>query len=255
MTTTIHSIVLVAASAALACSAEAALVAAWDFQTTTNGGTAAAAAPAISRTFVANFGSGALYLDGTNGSSSFFVPTSGTTNTELNAFTGTSLNADTTIGMSTVTSGAASLAVVGGLTPSGGSPAANGKSMVFKFSMAGFSNLSVSYATQRSGTGFTSQVLEYSVDGVNWSSIGANTSVQSSFSTLGTPPGVATVFSGISGLDGAAVAYVRMTLTGATNSSGNNRFDNFIFSADVVPAPGAMALLGVAGLLGARRRR
>jgi MYXO-CTERM domain-containing protein len=127
--------------------------------------------------------------------------------------------------------------------------------MVFKFSMAGFSNLSVSYATQRSSTGFTSQVLEYSVDGVNWSSIGANTSIQSSFSALSNPPGVATVFSGISGLDGAAVAYVRMTLTGATNASGNNRFDNFVFSADNVPAPGAMALLGVAGLLGARRRR
>jgi hypothetical protein len=31
--------------------------------------------------------------------------------------------------------------------------------------------------------------------------------------------------------------------------------DNFIFSADAVPAPGALALLGAAGLVGGSRRR
>jgi len=247
----INTILAVGTMAAVCGAAEAAVVAAWDFQTTTNGGTAIVAAPAISKSFVANFGSGTLFLDGTNGSSNYFVPTSGTTNTELNAFSGTSVNASATIGMSTVTTGAAALAIIGG---SGGT-AANGKSMVFKFSMAGFSNLSMSYATQRTSTGFNSQVLEYSVDGVNWSSIGANNSIQSSFSALSTPPGVATVFGGISGLDNASDAYVRMRLTGATGSTGNNRFDNFIFSADVIPAPGAIALLGVAGLVGVRRRR
>jgi MYXO-CTERM domain-containing protein len=49
--------------------------------------------------------------------------------------------------------------------------------------------------------------------------------------------------------------FVRMTLSGATNSSGTFRLDNVQFNATPVPAPGAMALLGVAGLLGARRRR
>lgn len=249
MTTSANLVTLIGASI-LAAQANAAVIAAWDFQTTTNGGTAIAAAPATPKSFIANFGSGSLYLDGTNGSSNFFVPASGTANTELNAFGGTSVNADTSIGMSTVTSGAAALAVVGGLAS-----AANGKSMVFAFSMSGYAGLTVSYATQRTSTGFTSQLLEYSTDGVNWQLIGANTSIQSSFSALSSPAGVATVFSGITGLDGSAVAYVRMTLTGATASSGNNRFDNFVFSADVVPAPGAMALLGVAGLLGARRRR
>jgi MYXO-CTERM domain-containing protein len=46
-----------------------------------------------------------------------------------------------------------------------------------------------------------------------------------------------------------------MTVNGASNSGGNNRLDNIIFSADAVPAPGAMALLGVAGLCANRRRR
>jgi hypothetical protein len=59
---------------------------------------------------------------------------------------------------------------------------------------------------------------------------------------------------GTSALDNAATAYVRVTFTGATSSTGNNRLDNIIFNADVVPAPGAVALLGLAGLVIRRRR-
>jgi len=245
----INTILAVGTLAAVCGAAEAALIAAWDFQTTTNGGTALAAAPNTPKVITANFGAGTIYLDGSNGSSNFFQPATGSTNTELNAFGGTSLNADTTIGMSTVTTGAAALAIVGG---SGAfPPPANGKSMVFKFSMANLANLSISYATQRTGTGFTSQVLEYSTDGATWSSIGSNDSIQGSFS-VNSP--VVTSFS-TNGLNGATVAYVRMTLTGATTTTGNNRFDNFIFSADVIPAPGAAALLGLAGLVTTRRRK
>ena len=249
-----NTILAVGAVSAVCGAAQADVIAAWDFQTTTNGGTALAAAPAMPKVITANFGAGTIYLDGTNGSSNFFQPASGNTNTEINAFGGTSVNANATIGMSTVTSGASALAIAGGLTPSGGSPAANGKSMVFKFSMSNLANLSISYATQRTSTGFNSQVLEYSTDGISWSSIGSNTSIQSSFSASASPAAVVTSFS-TSGLDGVSVAYVRMTLTGATNSSGNNRFDNFIFSADAVPSPGALALLGVAGLVTSRRRK
>lgn len=254
-----NTILAVGAVAAVCGAAEAAVIAAWDFQTTTNGGTAAVAAAATGspnltpKVYVANFGSGTLYLDGSNFSSNFFLPATGGTNAEINAFGGTSVNADATIGMSTTTTGAAALAIAGGAATSGVF-SANGKSMVFKFSMSGLAGLSISYATQRTGTGFTSQVFEYSVDGVTWSAIGSNSAIQSSFSASAVPAGTATTFS-TAGLDGAQVAYVRVTLSGATASTGNNRFDNFVFSADVVPAPGAMALLGVAGLLGARRRR
>ncbi|MEN9668663.1 MAG: hypothetical protein RLZZ386_570, partial [Planctomycetota bacterium] len=63
--------------------ASADMIAQWDFQTTTTGGTAIAAAPATQKLFVANFGTGSLYLNGTNGSSDFFEPATGTTNTEI----------------------------------------------------------------------------------------------------------------------------------------------------------------------------
>ena len=134
--------------------ASADMIAQWDFQTTTNGGTAVAGAPLTPKLFVANFGTGSLYLNGTNGSSDFFEPATGSTNTEINAFGGTTLNA--TGGMSTVTTSPSALAIVGGAASvPAGTFGANGKAMVFKFSMSGLSNLSVSYAVQRTSTGFT----------------------------------------------------------------------------------------------------
>lgn len=246
-----NALIAVGLATLVASSASAALVAAWDFQTTTNGGTAVSASPTTPKVYIANFGSATLYLDGTNGSSNWFVPAAGATNTELNSFTGTALNADTNIGMSTVTSGTACLALLGGAA-GGGSFAANGKSMVFAFNMTNMENLSVSYATQRTGSGFTSQVWEYSTDGINWFAVGSNNSIQANFA-LGS--GATTTFSGVTGLDNAATAFLKVTFTGATAATGNNRLDNIIFEADQIPAPGALALLGVAGLLGGRRRR
>jgi hypothetical protein len=241
--------------------ANAAMVAQWDFQTTTNGGTAVAAAPATPKLFVANFGTGTLYLNGTNGSSDFYEPSSGASNTEINGFGGTAINA--TGSMSTTTSGMAALAVVGGAT-SGGTSAANGKAMVFKFSMTNLQDLAISFAAQRTSTGFTGIAIDTSANGTSWSSW---TTLTSSY-TAGSPAvysgaikdsfvntGVVSL-SATSSLNNATTAYVRFTFTGATNSSGNNRMDNFQFNAStlVVPAPGAVALIGLAGLVARRRR-
>jgi len=238
------------AAVSVAGSADAAIIAAWDFQTTTNGGTRAvgsqSSAPAASpNRYVSNFGSGTLYLDGTNGSSLF---TQISTNYQITAFPTTSLNADTSIGMSTTYDGFGALAIrKGQLTQ----PGANGKGMVFKFSMAGFSGFSISYATSRPDNGgFNSQVLEYSTDGTTWLSLGT-------FSPAVTPLGAwsPVVSFSTAGLDGAANAFVRLKVNGATTAAGDNRFDNFIISANAIPAPGAIALLGAAGLVGLRRRR
>ena len=229
----------------LASTVSAGMIAQWDFQTTTNGGTAIAAAPATQKLFVANFGTGSLYLDGSNGSSNFFEPATGTTSTEINGFGGTTLNA--TGSMSTVTTGIAALAVVGGAASvPAGTFGANGKAMVFSFSMSGLQNLSVSYAVQRTASGFTTQQWDYSTDGTNWFNA----------ATVGAFPAAFAVssFSLASGLNNAATAYMRVTFTGATSATGNNRMDNFQFNADAVPAPGAVALIGLAGLVARRRR-
>ena len=247
----LSSLLIASAVIATASAASAGMIAQWDFQTTTTGGTAIAAAPATQKLFVANFGAGSLYLDGTNGSSDFFEPLTGSTNTEINAFGGTTLNA--TGGMSTVTTSPAALAVVGGAASvPAGTFGANGKAMVFKFSMSGLSNLSVSYAVQRTASGFTTQQWDYSTDGTNWSSAATITGIGLSFA--GGTTNVASTLGVASGLNNAATAYMRVTFTGATSATGNNRMDNFQFNADAVPSPGAIALIGVAGLVARRRR-
>jgi hypothetical protein len=241
------TILSIVAIAAVSSSASGALVAAWDFQTTTNGGTALLVSPSTPTTLVANFGAGSLYLNGTNGSSSFFIPATGSTNTEVNSFSGTTVNADAGIGLSTTTTGAAALAIA--------NSSANGKSLAFLLNLTGLQNLTVSLAAQRTNSGFTSQVWETSSDGTNWSTWGSFTSGTTA-GTLATAFATSGVLSltGTSALDNAATAYVRVTFTGASSSTGNNRLDNIIFNADVVPTPGAVALLGLAGLVIRRRR-
>lgn len=213
------------------------LVAGWDFQTTANGGTATAASPNTPKLYTANFGTGTFFLNGQNGSSDWFVPASGSTNTELNAFAGTSLNAGP--GFSTTTSGAAALTLV--------NQTANGKSAVFRFSMAGFQDLVVSYATQRTATGFTNQVWAFSTDGTNWTDHQTISGLPTAFAVQS--------LNTITGLNGATDAYLRLTVTGATAAAGNNRLDNIQFNATAVPEPTSLLLVGSIALGGFAYRR
>lgn len=193
------------------------LIAGWDFQTTTTGGTAVAAAPATPKSYVANFGAGTMFLNGTEGSSNWFVPATGSTNTELTAFGGTTVNAGP--GFSTSTTNGA-LAVLGGA-----GNAANGKSAVFKFNMTGFQDLVVTYATQRTSTGFSTHAWDYSTDGSTWSAVQTVTgaAIPTAFGTVTLPT--------VTALNNLPNVYLRATFTGATASSGNNRLDNFQFNA------------------------
>ncbi len=194
------------------------LLAGWDFQTTTNGGTAVAAQPNTPTTLIANFGSGTISLDGSNGSSAWDQAT------QLNAFAGTTENVGPDF--STVTSGAASLVLVG--------DTANGQDAVFAVDMTGYGLLDVSYATRGTSTGFASQNWSISTDGVTWQPVGSETD----FSSTWTVRELAT----ISGLAEASTAYLRLSVDGATTSGGNNRLDNVQLVATPGGAVGTVVL-------------
>lgn len=225
--------------------ANAVLVAGWDFQTTTNGGTAAAAQPNSPRIYNANFGTGVMYLDGSNGSSDWL------TSNEISGFGGTSVNAGE--GFSTLTTGSSALALI-----AGASSAANGNQAVFRFSMAGYEGLSISLAAQRTSTGFATQLWEFSLDGHSYQTIGTLSAGSTAGTITSTYAGSGALgFAAFDGLNDVENAYVRVTFDGATSSTGNNRIDNIQFNvlAITVPEPGCAMLLGTGAVLALIRRR
>ena len=188
------------------------LIAGWDFQTTNNGGMALLAAPNTANQDVANFGNGTLYLNGNAGSSNWISASSGN---QLTSFSGSALNAGT--GFATSTTAPACLTLL--------NSTANGKSIVFAFSMNNYSNLQVSYATQGTATGFTSQQWDYSSDAINWLPVQTVTSIPTSYAIKQLPV--------ITGLNNVQNAYLRVTFNGASSSTGNNRIDNVQLSASL----------------------
>lgn len=233
-------LLFVFASISLAFPTRADLIAAWDFQTIATGGTSITNAPNTPRVINANFGSGTIYLDGSNGSSSWVTNTTGN---ELTAFGGSTVN--TSNGLSSVTTGSSGLALV--------NTNANGKYVTLGFSMTGFQGLSLTYTTQRTSTGFTNQLWEFSTDGSNWSLVG-NVGTGTVSGTIATAYNTSGVigFYGITGLDNASTAYLRLTVSGASAAAGNNRLDNIQLNATVVPEPATFSLM-LFGVLGLRR--
>ncbi len=192
------------------------LIAGWDFQTATNGGTVVLAAPNSPSSYTANFGTGTLSLNGNNGSSTWITATIGN---QVSSFSGSNLNLGS--GFSSVTSGAASLALI--------NSSANGQSVVFSFSMSGKMDLVLSYAAQRTTFGFTTHQWDYSTNGINWTPAEAFAAPPIPFSVLTSAP--------ITGLNNAANAFLRLTVTGATSATGNNRLDNIQLNASILPSP------------------
>lgn len=232
------ALLVLAASVAAAAPAGADLIAHWNFNDSTpntlNGqlGTLNSLAP--------NSGSGTLTF-----SSGITLNTvsDGTADGNAGTFAGSTLNAvgaDGSGGALTVTGG------IGG----GGDVISNGQSFTFGIDMTGYQDLVVTLATRGTGTGFNNNQLAWSTDGSTFTDFGpAWDGRPTSFFLLTRD------LSSVDALDDASTVFIRITLDGATSAAGNNRFDNVQFNATLIPAPGAAALLGLGGLLAARRRR
>lgn len=156
------------------------------------------------------WGVGTFYADGTNGSSDLNNGES----PEINAFGGNVLNDPRD-------NPSASQAVAIAST------SANGKSVVFKFSMAGFQNLQLSYAQRGTATGFSTETWSYSTDGVNFTELETINGTNVTTFTLREVD-----FTSATTLNDAADVYIKLTVDGCTSGSGNNRIDNVVFRAN-----------------------
>jgi hypothetical protein len=139
-----------------------------------------------------------------------------------------------------------SLQLFGGIGTSTSPTVNNGASIVLALPMLGKQNPIISYAAQRTSSGFQSFAVAYSTDNMNFtnfSTVNINTTL--TVSTLD--------FSSVNALDNQATIYIRLTTAGATAASGNMRLDNIQFNA--VPEPASLLALGAGALLIARRRK
>ncbi len=130
-------------------------------------------------------------------------------------------------------------------------------------STLGYGNVSLSWDQTRSSTGPSSFRVDVSTDGTNFSTILASYSVIQAglagsgtlaWSTANYQSAFTTTLASIAGADDAASLTFRFVNLSTVAVGGTNRIDNIIVSGDVVPAPGAIALLGLAGLAARRRR-
>ncbi|TVQ59792.1 MAG: hypothetical protein EA379_09915 [Phycisphaerales bacterium] len=138
--------------------------------------------------------------------------------------------------------------------PSGGSLAIqggtdtlnNGAQIVINFDASEKKDLNFSFAAQRTATGFNDVSIAAFSGGSFLGNIATSLNFPTSFATFSFDASI---------LDGLSDAQIVFTLNGAGAATGNNRYDNFFITGAVIPTPGAIALAGLAGLVGVRRRR
>jgi hypothetical protein len=104
----------------------------------------------------------------------------------------------------------------------------NGASIVLAVSTAGYQDIQLSYAVQSTATGFNQRLLSWSVNGVDFVEFGRDQQQNTSFS-LRTYD-----LSTITEVNDQAQLYIKITLSGATNATGNNRFDNILISGSLI---------------------
>lgn len=130
-----------------------------------------------------------------------------------------------------------------------------------RVSTSNYANISVSWDQARSSTGPSSFELIFSIDGgSSWTTVTNYTVLQSggggspgTWSSL-TYNALYTSSQALAGAENASLLIVRFRSLVTAAATGSNRIDNVVISGDLVPAPGAVALLAVAGLASRRRR-
>lgn len=130
----------------------------------------------------------------------------------------------------------------------------------FVTSSVGYENLTFEWDQVRSSTGPEFFDLVVSTDGMTFSPLLSNYSVRNNSGpnwSFGGPRVLDDIFSvPVPGAyDNQPLLVFRLVSLQTTASTGTNRVDNVILEGFEIPAPGAVALFGLGGLVAARRRR
>jgi len=232
----------ITAGAAFGATANADLVAHWNFNNSTVNSVTAQLG--VLNSTSSDSGTGSLAI---SAGTSFNTVSNGTADGVWGTFAGSTVNA---VGADPSGGALVLQASLGGVAQN--PVTSNGAFANFTVAKASYSDLSISFAARRTGTGFTSLQISYSIDG------------GSSFTNLGAainPPNSTTfgLFSqslaGNGAVNAASSIIFRITYDGASGGGGNARLDNLQINGTLVPAPGSVALIGLAGLIAGRRRR
>ena len=134
----------------------------------------------------------------------------------------------------------------------------------FTTSTLGYQNITIGWDQTRSATGATTFDLYYSNDGVNFTNLVDDYAVLENVVANGGTWNTTTSFPAYtfaplgtsSDMNNQSTVWFRFVAQNAgTNTGGTGRIDNVIIQGDAVPAPGALALLALAGVTARARRR
>ena len=124
------------------------------------------------------------------------------------------------------------------------------RSFTLGFDATGLEDLVVSVAWCRDNRSFNSNRVSWSTDGTNFAELKHNVK------SRGSDFGVQVLdFSSIPVVDGASSVFVVFAIGGAGNGGAEIQVDNIQIAGAPAPAPAGLGALGLAGLLGLRRRR
>ena len=225
-------VVATVAAALLSSTAEAALVAYWNFNGLSIATASAPGSGGVPLSIAADEGAGTIDLS----------PWAGL----VDDFAGATLNA-----LNADPAGASLSLVAGG--PTGGPDPGNQSYISTTVSTTGLKDPIISFATRGTSTGFNASGWSYSTNGVDFTPI-----PNSSTATRETTFALATVdLTGVAAVADQSSVTFRYAVDGASSNSGNNRIDNLQINATAIPEPGTLALagLGLLGVVASRRRR